>query len=229
MFCGIASGTLTHGNDHKEFPMASLMIAETENDVSSVTSVVEDTPPADPKDDSVFYVYGGAVALHGHGKTGVTGRGTFAGVHGVGIKNPDKPEEKGIGILGVQGAGKLAGKFKGDVVVEGDLRYEIQPNTAKPSLQLHCTANLAGFFEEFGEKDLPAGGSVKIEFLKKHPDFNSVTNIQDDGYHVYLTPCGDCKGLFITERAADSFTVKELQSGNNAVHFLYRIVAPRRI
>jgi hypothetical protein len=197
--------------------------------------VIADDPPDKyhhKLDNTVFYAFGD-IALHGHGRTGVIGRGSFAGVHGVPIPTAGKPNEKGIGVLGVQGRGQLAGKFIGDVAVTGDLRFEIQPDTAKPPLKFHCIASLpgranaAGFLEEFGEVDLPAGATLKIVFKTLHPDFASAATLLASNYQVFLTPCSDCKGLFVVDRAADGFTVKELQGGTNAVRFVYRIVAPR--
>jgi hypothetical protein len=47
-------------------------------------------------------------------------------------------------------------------------------------------------------------------------------------YHVFLTPNGDCKGLYISNRTAASFEVHELGGGSSSVEFSYRIVALRK-
>jgi hypothetical protein len=176
-------------------------------------------------DDTVFYSLGD-VALQGHGKTGVFGRGSFAGVHGV-------PASKGtgvqnaVGVLGVQGRGKLAGKFLGDVAVTGDLRFEIQPNTAKSPLKFHYAANLGGYFEHFGTGQL-AGGTQDILF---DANFKAVVDITR--FLVFLTPTQDCKGLYYTPKKDGSgnligFTVNELQGAKTSTAtYVYRIVAPR--
>lgn len=44
---------------------------------------------------------------------------------------------------------------------------------------------------------------------------------------VFLTPNGDCKGLYVTARSAASFEVHELSGGTSNVEFDYRIVARR--
>jgi hypothetical protein len=49
-----------------------------------------------------------------------------------------------------------------------------------------------------------------------------------DGYRVFLTPEGDCKGLYVRSKSAASFEVRELQSGTSSVAFSYRIVAKRK-
>ena len=47
-------------------------------------------------------------------------------------------------------------------------------------------------------------------------------------YHVFLTPNGDCKGLYVTSKTADSFEVHELAGGVASVAFDYRIMAHRK-
>lgn len=44
------------------------------------------------------------------------------------------------------------------------------------------------------------------------------------GYHVFLTPMGDCKGLFIASKSPASFEVRELQGGQSTLSFDYRII-----
>jgi hypothetical protein len=47
-------------------------------------------------------------------------------------------------------------------------------------------------------------------------------------YHVFLTPKGDCKGLYVTNESAASFEVRELGGGKASIGFDYRIMAHRR-
>jgi hypothetical protein len=47
-------------------------------------------------------------------------------------------------------------------------------------------------------------------------------------YHVYLTPDGNCKGLYIAQKSPTSFEVRELGNGSSNVSFDYRIVAERK-
>jgi len=44
------------------------------------------------------------------------------------------------------------------------------------------------------------------------------------GYHVFLTPMGDCKGLFVASKSPASFEVRELQGGQSTLSFDYRII-----
>jgi hypothetical protein len=44
-------------------------------------------------------------------------------------------------------------------------------------------------------------------------------------YHVFVTPEGDCKGLYVTQKSPTGFVVRELQAGRSSLAFEYRIVA----
>jgi hypothetical protein len=55
-------------------------------------------------------------------------------------------------------------------------------------------------------------------------------NIRVDETHpmkVFIQLEGDCKGVYVFNKTASSFEVKELQSGNSNVSFSYQIVAFR--
>jgi len=47
-------------------------------------------------------------------------------------------------------------------------------------------------------------------------------------YHVFLTPNGDCKGLYVAKKSGSSFEVRELGGGTSNVAFDYRVVAHRK-
>ena len=47
-------------------------------------------------------------------------------------------------------------------------------------------------------------------------------------YKVFLTPSGECEGLYVANRTANSFEVRELHQGTSNVQFDYRIVANRK-
>ena len=47
-------------------------------------------------------------------------------------------------------------------------------------------------------------------------------------YHVFLTPRGECEGLYVGATTASSFDVHELHHGTSNIKFDYRIVAKRR-
>jgi hypothetical protein len=45
---------------------------------------------------------------------------------------------------------------------------------------------------------------------------------------VFVTPKGDCRGLYVTNETDQVFEVRELGSGTSNVAFDYRIIARRR-
>ncbi len=79
------------------------------------------------------------------------------------------------------------------------------------------------WFEDFGSAQLVGGvATVRIDarFLQ--------TISTKSEYHVFLTPNGDCKGLFVQQKTATDFEVRELGNGNSSVKFDYRITALRK-
>ena len=78
------------------------------------------------------------------------------------------------------------------------------------------------WFEDFGAGEL-AGGQATVTI---EPLFAQTVNLALD-YHVFLTPLGDCEGLYVADKTATGFTVQELNGGTSDVAFDYRIVAKR--
>jgi hypothetical protein len=50
----------------------------------------------------------------------------------------------------------------------------------------------------------------------------------DTSYHVFLTPLGDSKGLYVVKTGPTSFQVRESGGGTSSIGFDYKIVAKRR-
>jgi hypothetical protein len=78
------------------------------------------------------------------------------------------------------------------------------------------------WFEDFGSETL-VNGVAKVGL---EPLFAKTVNATVD-YHVFLTPLGDCQGLYIASKGPDSFEVRELGGGASNIAFDYRIVAKR--
>jgi len=79
------------------------------------------------------------------------------------------------------------------------------------------------WFEDFGTGQLENGQAVvQIERV-----FAQTVNT-DMGYYVFLTPNGECNGLYISKKNRDCFEVQELGGGTSTITFDYRIVAKRR-
>ena len=79
------------------------------------------------------------------------------------------------------------------------------------------------WFEDFGAGQLQNGTAT----IALDPTFGETVNGAVD-YHVFLTPEGDCRGLYISRKTPSGFEVRELGGGQSSVAFDYRIVALRR-
>jgi hypothetical protein len=74
---------------------------------------------------------------------------------------------------------------------------------------------------DFGSANLVNGAAtVQID-----PGFANI--VLTDMYHVFLTPLGDSKGLYVSNRSSTSFEVREQQDGRSSLSFSYRTVAKR--
>lgn len=74
--------------------------------------------------------------------------------------------------------------------------------------------------EDFGEGQLVAGqGQVRIDA--------SLSDAIDHrtSYIVFITPEGDSRGLYVTNKTGSGFTVRENQGGRDSLAFSYRVVA----
>ena len=119
----------------------------------------------------------------------------------------------------------FAGLFAGNVQVTGTLSAAVK-NAVVPfpdgsKRVLHCMESPEHWFEDFGTAKLGVGRAV----IKLDADFAKV--ITRD-YRVFLTPEGDCRGLYVHRKTAASFEVRELMGGDSAVAFFYRVVGRRR-
>ena len=79
------------------------------------------------------------------------------------------------------------------------------------------------WFEDAGSAKLTNGSAI----VPLDPDYMQTVNTEKE-YQVFLTPYGDCKGLYVTNRTARSFEVHELGGGTASLSFGYRIMALRK-
>lgn len=90
-------------------------------------------------------------------------------------------------------------------------------------VELYAMQSPQNWFEDFGTGHLSSGsGEVVLDGA-----FAQTVNLQSD-YHVFLTPGGECRGLYVTNKTANGFEVREIGGGQSNVSFDYRIVALRR-
>ncbi|MCC6179563.1 MAG: hypothetical protein IT305_29995 [Chloroflexi bacterium] len=141
---------------------------------------------------------------------GVWGDSKYAGIRGT------TPVESGY-----------AGLFDGRVLVNGSFTAMGAKSAAVPHpdgtlRRLYCLESPESFFEDFGQGQL-TGGRAQVRL---DPDFIVVVRAGD--YSVFLTPEGDCRGLYVTAKTPGSFEVRELQGGTCGISFRYRVVAHRK-
>jgi hypothetical protein len=79
------------------------------------------------------------------------------------------------------------------------------------------------WFEDAGSGQLHNGAAV----VTLDAEYAATVNTGMD-YHVFLTPKGDCKGLYVANETGGSFEVHELGGGNSSIAFDYRIMARRK-
>src|SRR5262245_13329739 len=87
---------------------------------------------------------------------------------------------------------------------------------------LDCMESPRHWFEDFGTARLKRGRAT----VKLDGDFAKVIKAGD--YHVFMTPEGDCGGLYVRGKKTASFEVRELNGGKSSVAFSYRIVGQRK-
>jgi hypothetical protein len=88
---------------------------------------------------------------------------------------------------------------------------------------MYAVQSPENWFEDFGSATLQDGSAhVSLEAI-----FGETVNSGVE-YHVFLTPKGECEGLYVANEGVEGFDVRELRHGTSSVAFDYRIVAKRK-
>jgi hypothetical protein len=111
----------------------------------------------------------------------------------------------------------------GNLYCTGSKSAVVPVDGGSRKLALYAVEAPENWFEDFGSGHL-SNGSARIDL---EPTFTQTVNTDLD-YHVFLTPDGDCKGLYLSQKSPTSFEVHELGGGTSSVAFDYRIVAKRK-
>jgi hypothetical protein len=121
----------------------------------------------------------------------------------------------------------FAGVFYGHHYVTGNLyvaggKYAAVKADDGSHRLLHAVEAPEAWFADIGSAQLVNGrASIRLD-----PDFAGVVATQE--YHVFVTPKGDTRGLFVTAQAATGFEVREQGGGTGSVAFDYCIIARRK-
>jgi hypothetical protein len=123
-------------------------------------------------------------------------------------------------VLSVDSSGNL--DISGNLTVAGSKSARVKLEDGR-EVALYAVESPENWFEDFGTAQLQAGTAA----VSLDPGFLETVNTAAD-YHVFLTPRGDCRGLYVARTTSGGFEVRELGGGSASIAFDYRIVAHRR-
>jgi hypothetical protein len=123
---------------------------------------------------------------------------------------------------GTAGSCTLTGS--GDAACTGTLKSVVATTGSAGArrVETYSMQSPENWFEDFGSGALNNGAAT----VKLDPTFILTVNTGVE-YHVFLTPNGDSKGLYVSQKTATSFEVREQGGGRSSIAFDYRIVAKR--
>ncbi|MBE9474508.1 MAG: S-layer homology domain-containing protein [Chloroflexi bacterium] len=129
-------------------------------------------------------------------------------------------------IQNANGAYAFSVEENGNTSVHGNLyvsgtKSAVTETSAGPR-KVYSIESPEVWLEDFGTGQLGDGQAV----VSIEPLFLETINTGED-YYVFLTPLGDCNGLYVASKSATSFEVRELGGGTTDISFDYRIVAKR--
>ena len=111
----------------------------------------------------------------------------------------------------------------GDLGCTGTKSAVVPVEGGSRKVALYAVESAENWFEDAGSGQLSKGTAV----VNLESTFGGTVNTNLD-YHVFLTPNGDCKGLYVAEKSPTSFVVRELGGGASNIAFDYRIMAKRK-
>jgi hypothetical protein len=120
-------------------------------------------------------------------------------------------------------AGSCTLTGSGDAACTGTLKSVVATSgKGAQRVETYAMQSPENWFEDAGTAQLVNGaGHVNLESV-----FGQTVNTGVE-YHVFLTPDGDCKGLYVSSKSASEFEVRELGGGAASIAFEYRIMAKR--
>src|SRR5580700_6869593 len=105
----------------------------------------------------------------------------------------------------------------------GAVEGQVTPDVDGTVRAMYAMQSPEVWFEDFGSSTLHNGSA----HISLEPLFGGTVNSGVE-YHVFLTPKGECEGLYVANEGVEGFDVRELRHGTSSVAFDYRIVAKRK-
>jgi hypothetical protein len=174
---------------------------------------------------------GDAIDAYAGGSYGISAQGKSIGAYGV------SPEQgvRGIGNqVGVVGQAGVAGAVPLDLlnsslssvfyvddhgnVFEHGTTSTFVATSGGAVGRMFTPKSTTQTMEDVGSGAIANGVAV----VRLDPSFAQL--IDRGGYQVFLTPKGDCNGLYVAQENASAFVVRELHGGRSTLAFDYRIV-----
>lgn len=126
------------------------------------------------------------------------------------------------------GAATYCEIFQDSVSHAGDFLCTGSKSAAVPiegnrMVRMYAVEAADNWFEDAGGAQL-INGMVSVRLER---EFAQTIN-GDVDYRVFLTPNGDCEGLYVANKTAQGFEVRELHGGHSNISFDYRIMAKRK-
>lgn len=111
----------------------------------------------------------------------------------------------------------------GDLTCTGQMKTLATTSGGARKVETYAMQSPENWMEDFGSATLQSGVAV----VNIDPTFAETVSETAD-YHIFITPNGDSKGLYVFRKTAASFEVRESGGGTSSLSFDYRIVAKRR-
>jgi hypothetical protein len=111
---------------------------------------------------------------------------------------------------------------KGSLTCTGQVKSVVATGRGSRQVEIYAVHSAENWIEDYGSGQLNHGGAT----IALDPAFAETVNTGVE-YHVFLTPGGDCKGLYVTNKTPAGFEVHELGGGTTSIPFDYKIVAKR--
>jgi hypothetical protein len=147
------------------------------------------------------------------------------GTTGLGGFSPAGNVSGGIAtVIRAGGPGGICGiNQTGNLSCTGQVKSVVSTENGTRQTETYAVQSAENRIEDYGSGQLsPGSATVTIETA-----FAETVNTGVE-FHVFLTPGGDCKGLYVTNKTANSFEVHELGGVTSSIPFDYKIVAKRR-
>jgi hypothetical protein len=111
----------------------------------------------------------------------------------------------------------------GDLSCTGSQSAIVPVDGGSHKVAVYAIEGSESWFEDAGSAQLSDGEAI----VNLEPIFGQTVNTEME-YHVFLTPNGDCRGLYVSRKSSTSFEVRELGGGASSIAFDYRIMAKRK-